>query len=136
MDDALTLPFETFWTWLAGHPNCVLRAGTPESVLYDDEDLHWYFGAEAGAAGAPEGGQLLLVQVIRGKRLMGELFIEPEQVSYVEGSTGDREDEYVFELITETDEDRLASYFFVLTHGYDGGETAQTHTQSTSSRVH
>ena len=29
MDDPTTLPFESFWTWLSSHPNCILRAGTP-----------------------------------------------------------------------------------------------------------
>lgn len=124
MDEPLTLPFETFWSWLVTHPNCVLRAGTPETILYDDEDLHWHFAAE--------GAQTLLIQVIRGKRLMGEILLEPEHVAYVEGTAGDREDEYVFELVTETESDRVASYFFVLTHGYDG-EQAQPHTPS---RVH
>lgn len=124
MDEPLTLPFETFWSWLVTHPNCVLRAGTPEVILYDDEDLHWHFAAESA--------QMLLIQVIRGKRLIGELLLEPEHVAYVEGAAGERDDEYVFELITETESDRVASYFFVLTHGYDG-EQAQPHTPS---RVH
>lgn len=124
MDEPLTLPFETFWSWLVTHPNCVVRAGTPEAILYDDEDLHWHFAAEST--------QTLLVQVIRGKRLLGELLLEPEQVAYVEGAAGEREDEYVFELISESESDRVAAYFFVLTHGYDG-EQAQPHTPS---RVH
>lgn len=124
MDEPLTLPFETFWSWLVTHPNCVLRAGTPEAILYDDEDLHWHFAAEST--------QTLLIQVIRGKRLMGEILLEPEHVAYVEGAAGEREDEYVFELITESENDRVAAYFFVLTHGYDG-EQAQPHTPS---RVH
>lgn len=124
MDEPLTLPFETFWSWLVTHPNCVLRAGTPEAILYDDQDLHWHFAAE--------NDQTLLVQVIRGKRLMGELLLEPEHVAYVEGAAGEREDEYVFELVTETESDRVASYFFVLTHGYDGEQT-EPHTPS---RVH
>jgi len=124
MDEPLTLPFETFWSWLVTHPNCVLRAGTPEVILYDDEDLHWHFAAESA--------QTLLVQVIRGKRLMGEILLEPEQVTYVEGSAGERDDEYLFELVSETETDRVATYFFVLTHGYDG-EQAQPHTPS---RVH
>lgn len=132
-DDPLTLPFETFWAWLVGHPNCVLRAGTPESALYDDDDLHWHFAMEASAP--TEGSNLLLVQVIRGKRLLGELFLDPEQISYVEGSAGEREDEFVFELITETDTDRLAAYYFVLTHGYDGGD-ARPHSPSAAQRVH
>lgn len=124
MDEPLTLPFETFWSWLVTHPNCVLRAGTPEAILYDDEDLHWHFAAEST--------QTLLIQVIRGKRLMGEILLEAEHVAYVEGAAGEREDEYVFELITESENDRVAAYFFVLTHGYDG-EQAQPHTPS---RVH
>jgi hypothetical protein len=124
MDEPLTLPFETFWSWLVTHPNCVLRAGTPEVILYDDEDLHWHFAAETA--------QTLLIQVIRGKRLMGEILLEPEQVTYVEGSAGEREDEYLFELVSETEADRVATYFFVLTHGYDG-EQAQPHPPS---RVH
>lgn len=124
MDEPLTLPFETFWSWLVTHPNCVLRAGTPEAILYDDQDLHWHFAAE--------NDQTLLVQVIRGKRLMGEILLEPEHVAYVEGAAGEREDEYVFELVTETESDRVASYFFVLTHGYDGEQT-EPHTPS---RVH
>src|ERR671935_111677 len=31
---AATLSFGAFWTWLQAHPNCILRAGTPEVVLY------------------------------------------------------------------------------------------------------
>lgn len=125
MDEPLTLTFDTFWTWVVAHPNCILRAGSPEVVLYDDEDLHWHFASESP--------QTLVVQVIRGKRLMGEILVEPEQVSYVEGAAGEREDEFVFELVTETEQDRVASYFFVLSHGYDVEEAEPTHPHS---RVH
>ena len=125
MDEPLTLPFETFWSWLVAHPNCILRAGTPEAVLYDDEDLHWHFAAEST--------QTLLVQVIRGKRLMGELLVEPEQVTYVQGGTADREDEFVFELVSEGEADRVVTYFFVLVHAYDGEESQPG---PTPARVH
>lgn len=107
----LTLDFDSFWSWLLAHPNCILRAGSADSVLYDDQDLHWHF--------ASEGPEQLSVQVIRGKRLMGELMVEPERVTYVQGSTGDQEGEYIFELVSETDRDHLVAYFFVLSHGYD-----------------
>jgi hypothetical protein len=50
-----TFSFETFWQWLMRHPNCILRAGSPDAVLYDDEDLHWHFAAD---------GQVLSLQVI------------------------------------------------------------------------
>ena len=111
MDPPFTLPFDAFWNWLIIHPNCILRAGTPEAVLYDDDDLHWHFTSEEAAT--------LLVQVLRGKRLIGELMVDPEQVTYVQGVAGQHEDEHVFELIEETETDRIAAYFFVLVHGYE-----------------
>ena len=111
MDPPFTVPFDTFWTWLMIHPNCILRAGTPEAVLYDDEDLHWHFAAEAP--------HTLLVQVLRGKRLLGELLLDPEQVTYVQGLPPEREDEYVFELVAEDGGERVAIFFFVLVHGFD-----------------
>jgi hypothetical protein len=107
---ATTLPFETFWTWLQAHPNCIIRAGTPEAVVYDHEDLHWHFTAE--------GADSFVVQVFRGKQLVGELVLTPADVSYVQGVEGE-EDEYVFDLISESETDRVAAYFFVLSHGYD-----------------
>ena len=117
-----TLSFEEFWTWLVRHPNCILRAGTQDAVLYDEEEFHWHF--------AVEGPDTPLVQVIRGKRLMGELLVQPEQVTYVQGFEGAHEDEHVFELVSETEKQRLACYFFVLSHGFDDdgtGETGRVH---------
>ncbi len=111
MNPPFTLPFQTFWDWVTAHPNCILRAGTPESVLYDDEDFHWHF--------AKEGAETLLVQVLRGKRLIGELLLDPEPITYVQGVDGQHEDEYVFELIAETEKDRVVGYFFVLAHAYE-----------------
>ena len=106
-----TLSFDVFWDWLIAHANCILRAGTPETVIYDDEDLHWHFAAE--------NAETLLVQVIKGKRLVGELLIQPEQVAYAQGFQGDQEGEHIFELVTENENERLAAYFFVLSHGFD-----------------
>lgn len=107
---ATTLPFDTFWTWVQSHPNCIIRAGTPEAVVYDQEDLHWHFMAE--------GADSFVVQVFRGKQLVGELVLTPADVAYVQGVAGE-EDEYVFDLISESETDRVAAYFFVLSHGYD-----------------
>ena len=111
MDPPYTLPFATFWAWLQAHPNCLLRAGTPEAILYDDDDLHWYLAAEDN--------RTLLVQVLRGKRLVGELLLDPEQITYVQAAPRERDDEHVFELVSETENDRFAAYFFVLIHGYE-----------------
>ncbi|HYV56917.1 MAG TPA: hypothetical protein VE911_05195 [Candidatus Nitrosopolaris sp.] len=106
-----TLSFSSFWTWLQAHPNCILRAGTPEMVVYDADDLHWHF--------ASEGDDTVIVQVIRGKNLASEMVVAPNDITYVQGVAGEVEDEFVFELITETDRDRIAAYHFVLSHGYD-----------------
>ena len=117
-----TLSFQVFWDWIVLHPNCILRAGTPEAVIYDEQDLHWHFGTE--------NSDTLIVQVIRGKRLMGELLVQPEQVTYVQGFEGAHEDEHIFELVSETEKQRLACYFFVLSHGFDDdgiGETGRVH---------
>ena len=111
MTEPVTLSFDAFWSWLVTHPNCILRAGTPEAVIYDDEDLHWHFAAEDA--------ETLLVQVIRGKRFVGELLIRPDQVSYVQGTAGEQEREYSFEAIAETESERFAAYFFILTHGIE-----------------
>ena len=105
-----TQPFEAFWGWLVQHPNCILRAGTAQAVLCDDEDLHWHFAAE---------GPTLSVQIIRGKRMLGEIFIDPECVTYVQSYAGEVEGEHVFELVSETETERLAAYFFILSHGMD-----------------
>jgi len=105
-----TLAFDTFWNWLQMHPNCIVRAGTPEAVVYDDEDLHWHFTAE--------GTDTLVVQALRGKQLVAELLVTPADVAYVQGVAGE-EDEYLFELITETETDRVASCYFVLSHSYE-----------------
>jgi len=112
------IDFETFWAWVIQHPNCILRVNTPDAVLYDDEDLHWYLGPTEG---------LLVIQVIRGKRLMGEIILDPERVTYVQDVGEEREGEHLFELISEQPTDRVAAYVFVLSHGLDeskGDDTA------------
>lgn len=105
-----TLPFQEFWAWLLLHPNCIIRAGTPEAVLYDDDDLHWLLASEESH---------LLVQLVRGKRLIGEMLIDPELVAYVQGASGDREGEFLFDLIVETPTERLAAYSFAMAHAYE-----------------
>jgi hypothetical protein len=112
---AFTLPFAKFWTWLNLHPNCILRAGTPEVVLFDDEDLHWHFSTEDDGT--------LLVQLIRGKKLLGEIAIAPNDVTYVQVEPGEGE-EVRFDLQGEGDDGGLAGYHFVLSHGYDEEDTA------------
>lgn len=118
-DATPTLSLEDFWSWLVTHPNCIVRAGTREAVIYDDEDLHWHLAAE--------GPETLLVQLIRGKRLVGEILIPREGIAYVQGVIGDQDGEFVFELVPESEPDTSAVYFFVLTHGYDVQDPPDSH---------
>ena len=109
-DSTPTMPFEAFWEWVVAHPNCILRAGTKDAVLFDDEDFHWHF--------TTEGPTNLLVQVIRGKRLVGEMLIPRQEIAFVQGVLGDHDGEFVFELVSGEETTPSALYFFVLTHGY------------------
>lgn len=112
---AFTLPFSKFWTWLQGHPNCILRAGTPEAVLFDDDDLHWHFSREDDGT--------LIVQLMRGKKLYGELAVTPADVTYVQVEPGEGE-EFRFDLLGDADS-AVAAYHFVLSHGYDEEESSE-----------
>lgn len=111
MDAPFTVTFETFASWLQRHPDCILRAGTPETVVFDAEDLHWTF--------VPEEEGVLVVQVLRGKRLAAELVVEAEQVAYVEARPPERADEHVFELVSESEGEQFAAWFFVMVHPWD-----------------
>lgn len=109
-DSTPTLTFETFWQWVLQHVNCILRAGTQDALLFDDEDLHWHFSVD---------GQTVFVQVIRGKRLMGELAIDTTRVAYVQALAEEPEGEWAFELVSQDGTELVAAYFFVLSHGFD-----------------
>ena len=112
-DPLATLPFDTFWNWLLLHPNCILRAGTADAVVFDDDDLPWHFAAD---------GALFFVQVIRGKRLLGEAVVDTERVAYVQALGEDREGEFFFELVSESETERTAPWLFVLSLDYDEEE--------------
>ncbi|AMX02210.1 hypothetical protein OQJ46_02775 [Microbulbifer thermotolerans] len=105
-----TLSFKEFWHWLTEHPNCILRAGTADSVVFDDDDYHWRF--------SEEDVRTLLVQVMRGKRPVAEMFIEPEHVTAVKITPGEK-GEYNFDLVAEIQGQPQVIYYFVLTHSYE-----------------
>ena len=111
MNAPFTIPLESFWAWLVNHADCILRAGTPDTVIHDDEDFHWRFGTDDRS--------FFTVQVLRGKRLMAELVVKPDRVTYVEAVAVENQEEHHFELISETERDPYAAYFFVLAHGYE-----------------
>jgi len=110
-DATPTMSFETFWEWVIAHPNCILRAGTRDTVVFDDDDFHWHFNMDDPSS--------LLVQVIRGKRLIGEILIPRQDIAFVQGVLGDQEGEFIFELVSGDESSQSALFFFVLTHGYE-----------------
>lgn len=114
----MTLPFEKFWGWLHAHCNCIVRAGTPEVVLFDHEDYHWHLAQEPDE-------HLFLVQLVRGKDLVGEMVVLSHEISFVQCTPTDAE-EWAFECVIEHDGVRDIAYHFVLTHGYEDERPSRT----------
>lgn len=108
-----TLSFEEFWKWVIGHNDCIQRAGTIDAIIYDDEDFHWHFA---------DYGDLHGVQVIRGKTIVAEFFVEPNRVAYVQVLPSKDADEWIFELIEETEREPYTVYVFVMAHDYEEDE--------------
>ena len=110
-----TLSFEDLWQWLLEHHNCILRAGTPETILYDEEEFHWNLTGN--------GAENRVVQVVWGKGdCWGNWWLEPDRVTCVVGMPGEHEGEGVFELVSDTPRGRATIYFFILAHGYEENE--------------
>lgn len=110
----ITLPFEKFWGWLSAHPNCILRAGTPDVLLFDQEDFHWHL--------AVEGPGTHIVQLARGKALIGEIVLFVDDIAYVHCEMSDH-DEFICECIIESETRRDVAYHFVMIHGYEETES-------------
>lgn len=119
MPDSVVLSFDEFWQWIQGHPNCILSIGTPDAVLYDHDDFHWTFTQQV-----VEGHEELVVQVIRGKSLIGEVLLPRGALTHVQGEERE-EGEYTFECFVETPEGPVASYYFAMSHGYTPDEPRQ-----------
>ena len=105
-----TLPFEKFWAWLQAHANCIVRAGTADAVLFDHEDYHWHLVGEGDTAA--------IVQLVRGKELVGELLLQLTDIAYVQYSEREGE-EYAFECVVEAASGQETGYHFVMAHEYD-----------------
>ena len=111
MEAPYTITFDEFWEWLCEHFNCIVRAGTPDAVYYDNEQFNWHFGSMV------EG--MLPVQLLMGKLLIGEFYVEKDTIDYVQIYPPENEREHTFELISETEGDHFPAYIFVMAHGYE-----------------
>lgn len=114
----ITLPFEKFWGWLQAHRNCIVRAGTPEAILFDHEEYHWDILSEDDATH--------VLQLVKGKELVAELVVIASDVAFVQGSATDAQ-EHVFECIVETPSSRDVAYHFVMAHRYEDEQTGGRH---------
>ena len=112
-----TIAFDQFWQWLEEHPNCIVRAGTPDVVLFDHETLHWFVGED--------GEHNPLIQLIAGKVAVGEIVLDVRDVLYVQSVPDDapKSRRVVFELVGGPKEDPYAVYHFLMSHGMEGMET-------------
>ncbi|MHB8420440.1 MAG: hypothetical protein ACYDCL_20395 [Myxococcales bacterium] len=124
VETGTSLAFDRFWRWLREHPNCILEAGTPECDLFDHDDLHWQLGDDE------DHGQY--VQLVCGKRTVGELLIDSRDVLFVQGRPDATEDEpgrHLFELIGGSPEEPYPLYRFLVAHGIedDGNHAALKH---------
>lgn len=108
---ATTLTFDKFWQWITGHANCIVRAGTPETVLMDHDDFHWTL--------LSEDDHTKVVQLARAKDLVGELLVFSAEIAYVQVEQSETDGEWLFELIVENEKTREVAYHFVMAHEYD-----------------
>lgn len=113
MSDQVVLSFEELWQYLQYHANCIVSAGTADTVIYDHEDYHWHF--------AKEGKDTLLVQVIRGKHMVGEMLVSGTMVTFVQGVDKEGGD-FLYECYVEGPEGPVAAYYFTLSHAHEPEE--------------
>lgn len=102
------IEFERFWMWLVRHANCIIEAGSPDCVLFDHDDFHWQIDETVD--------RQRVVQLLRGKDLVGELVVESRGVLAVH-AIGIEEGRCRFDLVgAQSDE---AVRYFVLAHGFE-----------------
>ncbi len=117
VETGATLTFDRFWRWLKRHPHCILRAGTADSYLFDQDDLHWYLDEDDD--------RVPTVQLLRGKALLGEIAIDTRDILFVQAMpdpNGAEEGQHVFEVIGGGDEP-YPLYHFVVAHGFEEEDT-------------
>lgn len=109
------LTFDAFWRWIQEHRNCVLRVGSADVMLMDNEMVHWdFFDEDDGRA---------VVQAILGKALIGEVIIERSDVLFVQTSPDLEQpgsQAWNFELIGGSRDENYPLFSFLLSHGMEG----------------
>lgn len=109
----VSLSFDEFWGWLVGHLNCIVRAGSREAMFFDHQDFHWHV-MMMEEPDVP-GGLLHILQLRRGKELVGDLTILSGEIGMIQCYPGPN-DEYVCEALAKSGLDEPALYQFVMEH--------------------
>jgi len=113
VETGATMEFDRFWRWIKRHINCIVRAGTPDAYLYDQEDLHWHLDEDDD--------RTPVVQLMRGKELLAEVVLDAPEILFVQvmPDPDGEQGQFLFEVIGGAAENPLPVYHFVLTHGLD-----------------
>lgn len=117
-----TLSFTAFVLWVQEHTNCILSAGWAGATLFDHADLHWDLYEEED--------RRFIVQLVKGKALIGELVVEGREVNEVTigpDPEAASQGHYVAELFSDVASGREVLGHFVLSHGIE--QQAKGHQQ-------
>ena len=112
---ASPLPFDRFWKWLQDHPNCVIRMGGMEAMLFDHEDFHWDFFEDEEEGHA-------VAQLLKGKHLVAEMLLPRRDIVMVQSSLdldNPQSGHWVFELMGTDAESGQGMYQVVMAHGFE-----------------
>ncbi len=112
-----TMTFEKFWRWLKHHVNCILRAGSSEVWLYDQEACHWHL--EEDDERNPT------VQLVWGKNVVGEMVLDVREVVFVQAMPdpeSDQPSQFLFEVVGGEREEPQPIYHFLVAHGFEDEE--------------
>ena len=108
------LTFPAFWEWLKDHANCIVGASWGPGALFDDDALHWVLSDQED--------RRAIVQVIKGKNLVGELLIDGREIDEVEvlpDSENVQSGQFVAELLSSAADGRQSMGHIVLAHGVE-----------------
>jgi hypothetical protein len=106
----VTLPFDKFWAWLHAHRNCIVRAGTPDTMLFDHDEYHWDILRDDDTTH--------VIQLAKGKELVAEMLVIASDIVFVQGTSNESQ-EHIFECVVETPSARDVAYHFVMAHGFE-----------------
>ena len=109
-----TLTFDKFWRWLKQHVNCILRAGSTDVWLFDQEAYHWHLEEDADRNPT--------VHLVWGKNLVGEMVLDARDVLFVQATAdaeGEEPGQFLFEVIGGARDEPRAVYHFLLAHGFE-----------------